>query len=266
MIDVIRQQLKAEMTDRQKENMTREFLQILCLKLMHDKKMFEDVAFLGGTLLRLLFDMRRFSEDLDFSLIRPGDYAIAQVADELVAALRLYGFSVEAKVRMNGAVQSCLLKFEGLLKELGLSPLKSQKLSIKIDVDTRPPDGWTLSRTLVSKTFVFTVTHYDQPSLFAGKLHACFYRTYTKGRDFYDLFWYLGKKVRPNFLLLNNAVRQTQGIDAGINEGNWKYFLLEKVKNVDMIDAREDVRLFLEDDNELRLFDAGILSDAIKGG
>jgi predicted nucleotidyltransferase component of viral defense system len=265
MIDVIRQQFKEGMSLVQKENLVREFLQILCLKLMGDRKAFDDVAFLGGTSLRILFNMRRFSEDLDFSLIKPGPYDVAALADQIVTGFRLNGFSAEAKVRKHGAVHGFMLKFDGLLKELEISPMSSQKLSIKLEIDTNPPEGWGLTRTLVNKTFLFTVNHYDLPSLFAGKLHACLYREYVKGRDFYDLAWYVGRKVQPNFELLNNAIRQTKGIEQGVNASNFKDLLLQRVQSVDLDAAKKDVERFLEDKGELSLFDVRFMSDFIKG-
>ena len=63
---------------------------------------------------------------------------------------------------------------------------------------------------MLNKEFLIGINHFDLPSLFAGKLHAVLCRKYTKGRDFYDLLWYLGKKIEPNYLLLNNALEQTQ--------------------------------------------------------
>ena len=136
---------------------------------------------------------------------------------------------------------------------------------IKLEIDTNPPKGSKLELSLVNEmTFVFTVTHFDLPSLFATKLHACFYRKYTKGRDFYDLIWYLGKKVTPNFTVLNNAIEQTQGKNPKINQNNLTDFMLKHLKRIDFVQARHDVERFLLDKSELKLFDAEIISGIIK--
>ncbi len=157
-----------------------------------------------------------------------------------------------------------MMKFSGLLKELGLSPMSSQKLSIKLEIDTNPPLGWELTDTITSKMYTFNIVHYNLPSLYAGKLHACFYRKFTKGRDFYDFVWYLGKKVKPNFTLLNNAIAQTQGKAPGINETNFKSYLLDNINRVDFAHAKKDVERFLEDKSELSLFDVKLIANTIE--
>jgi hypothetical protein len=103
------------------------------------------------------------------------------------------------------------------------------------------------------------VTHFDLDSLYALKLHACFYRKYTKGRDFYDLIWYLGKKAKPNFALLNNAVKQTEGKDPRITPENFRQFMGSKLAHVDFVKARRDVERFLEDKSELRIFNRQLI-------
>lgn len=264
MIDVIRQQFKAGMSDYDKLNVTREFLQILTLKIMDEKKLFEDLAFLGGTSLRILFDLRRFSEDLDFSVRRKGSFDSLKLEGELGKSFRLYGLNFELKSKTRGAIYGMMMKFPGLLKELGLSPLVSEKLSIKLDVDTNPPSGGKTTNSLVNKIYLFNVTHYDLPSLYAGKLHACFYRKFTKGRDFYDFIWYLGRKATPNWELLNNSIQQTQGKALGLNEDNFCGFLQEKIRLIDFEQVKKDVERFLEDKGELALFNEERISSAIR--
>ncbi len=263
MIDVIKQQFKPGMSANDKLNLTREFLQILCLKVMSDQKMFDHCAFLGGTSLRILFDLRRFSEDLDFSLIKAKGYDFKRMNEQLIRSFGLYGLAVETKVKAETNVHHLMMKFTGLLKDLGLSGLLSEKLFIKLEIDVNPPSGWQITNTVINKIYMFNIVHYDLPSLYAGKLHACFYRKYTKGRDIYDFVWYLGKKVRPNFELLNNAIRQTQHKDAEINDKNFKKFLLDFVGRIDFNQAKKDVERFLEDKSELNIFDSKVIADTI---
>ena len=264
MIDVIKQQFKEGMSASQKLNVTREALQILALKILYEKKFFDQIAFVGGTSLRILYDLKRFSEDLDFSLVRKQKYDFDKIHKKLLKEFHLYNLPFEAKVRTVNNVHSMMMKFTGLLKELGLSELPDQKLSVKLEVDVNPPEGWKLGNTIVNKIYMFNITHYDLPSLYAGKLHACFYRKFTKGRDFYDFMWYLGKKVKPNLLLLNNAIKQTQGEDAGITDENLKSFLLENIQRIDFNQVKKDVERFLEDKNELNLLDTKLIQDTIE--
>lgn len=263
MIDVLKQQFKPSMDVGERINRVREFLQILCLKIIHDKGYFKDMAFVGGTALRILYDLRRFSEDLDFSVIREEEYDFLKIIRTLTSELELYGFDVESKNSVDKTVQGSFLKFNRLLNKLGLSQIKEQKLSIKVEVGSNPPKGWNLQTTLINKTYIFNISHFDLPSLYATKLHACFFRKFIKGRDFYDLLWYLGRKAKPNFILLNNAIEQTEGKDLRLGEGNFKDFLLEKLENVDFTSVRKDVGRFLEDKKELELLDFELIKKSI---
>lgn len=264
MIEAIKQQFNPSMADEEKLNRAREFLQVLCLKIMHDKGRLDNVAFVGGTALRLLFGMRRFSEDLDFSITTGRKYDFPALCAELEREFGLMGLPAQAKPNHEKAVHNTMLTFTGLLKAIGLSPLKGQKFSIKLEIDSSPPAGWNIEQSVINQTYIFAISHHNLASLFAGKLHACFYRPYTKGRDIYDLIWYLGKKVKPNFRMLNNAIEQTQGKSPGITDKNFKEYLVAAVKKIDFPAARRDVERFLEDKTELSLFDAKLLTSQAK--
>ncbi|MDI6841098.1 MAG: hypothetical protein QMD71_09705 [bacterium] len=90
-------------------------------------------------------------------------------------------------------------------------------------------------------------------------MHACFFRKYTKGRDFYDLLWYLGKKLLPNFELLNNAIEQTEHKKVNVDAENFNDFLREKLAKIDFVRVRKDVARFIEDKNELKLLDKDLI-------
>ena len=263
MIEVLKQQFTPQMPDNEKLNRLREFLQLVCLKIMYDKGGFINLAFTGGTALRVIFGLQRFSEDLDFSLVDKKGYNFSELNAELVRGFMLNGLTVESTPKDKKNVHSAMLKFAGILKAVGLSPMENQKLSIKIEIDTNPPKGGNLVRTLVNKVYVLNIAHFDLPSLFATKLHACFYRKYLKGRDFYDFIWYLSKRVRPNFPLFNNAVTQTQGKNPNIEESNFKKFLLKNIEKVDFVQAKKDVERFLENKSDLALFDKKAICDTI---
>lgn len=264
MIDVIKQQLTADMTQEMRLNKAREILQLTALKIIYDKDYFRSLSFTGGTALRFLFDLKRFSEDLDFSLVEKKGYDFNRMVDGLLKEYALYGLKVEAKPKTDKNVYSVFLKFPSLPKEIGLSALKGQKLAIKLEIDSNPPQGGRIMTTLVNKVYMFNVVHFDLPSLFATKLHACFFRKYVKGRDFYDFVWYLGKKIMPNFVLLNNAIKQTQGYEPAISEKNFKSFLLDSISKIDFSILKKDVERFLEDKAELKLLDAEPLKNTIE--
>jgi hypothetical protein len=126
---------------------------------------------------------------------------------------------------------------------------------VKIEVDTHPPAGAGLETTLIRRHVTLRLQHHDRASLLAGKLHAFFQRRYVKGRDLYDLLWYLSDPdwPEPNLTLLQNALQQT-GWDGPIpDEHNWRDILCQRLRNIDWKKSVADVRPFLERSNEVAL-------------
>ncbi len=145
------------------------------------------------------------------------------------------------------------MRFPGLLSELELSGQQSEVLAVKIEVDTNPPAGAGLVTTVVLQ-----LQHHDQASLLAGKLNAIFQRADTKGRDLYDLLWYLRDPAwpPPNLTLLNNALAQTGWQGEVLTVANWRAQVRERLRRVDWKDIQSDVRPFVEpgfDSSLLRL-------------
>jgi len=264
MLEIIKGHLNQKMDLEEKTHVVREDLQIIVLKILYDLGMFKIIAFVGGTALRMLFDLQRFSEDLDFSITKKNGYNFHKLSQDLQYQLKKYGLAVDVKENDSKIVQTLMLRFRDILPALSLSPLESQKLSIRIEIDTNPPKGWQTEISLISKMYTFTVVHYDTPSLYASKLCACFFRKYVKGRDFYDLIWYLGKKVVPNFKLLNNAIRQFHPEATMVTAQNFKEFLKEQLAKVDFNYVRKDVERFLVNKEEVSLLDKGLIIKLIK--
>jgi len=211
-----------------------------------------------------LYGLRRFSENLDFSLTGKRGYSFDKFVLNIKQQLKHYGLEVDLRKEDKRTVHNLSLKFKKILFALGLSDLQAQKLFVRIEIDANPPEGWNTELSLINRVYVFTVTNFDLPSLYATKLHACFFRKYIKGRDFYDLLWYIGKRIEPNFELLNNAIYQTEGKLLHLNENNFKKFLLGKLSSIDFSKVRKDVERFLEDKEELKLLDKDIIIKLIK--
>jgi hypothetical protein len=194
-------------------NLVREFLQAQVLAALQRAGAMVPLAFQGGTALRFLYSIRRYSEDLDFALERTGaGYDLRAYLEAVRADLRRDGYEVDlARVRDQSAVHSAFVRLPGLLHGLGLSGHREESMSVKLEVDTRPPAGAALETTVVRRHELLRIQHYDRASLLAGKLHAILHRPYPKGRDFYDLVWYLSDPFwpPPNLVLLNNALAQT---------------------------------------------------------
>jgi len=248
-------QLVKEASGTGKANILREYLQAHILYSLQLARAFERLAFVGGTALRFLYGLKRYSEDLDFSLERPGEFNLQSLTQVVVSDLIKAGFEVTQHPSRVRTVQSVFIRFPGLLYEAGLSPYPQQKLSIKIEIDTRPPAGARMETTLVNRHFLLSLWHHDLPSLMAGKLHALFSRSYTKGRDIYDLLWYLTRPegVRPNLTLLANALNQTGWEGPQVTSENWRPLLAKRLKELDWREVVDDVSAFLEDPRERQL-------------
>jgi predicted nucleotidyltransferase component of viral defense system len=237
-------------------SLAREYLQARILAALQRSGAMIPLAFHGGTALRFLFSHGRYSEDLDFAL--EGDrqnYDFRSYLQTIRSELTPESYQVELKVNDQKVVHSAFVRFPGLLFELGLSPQRSEVLAVKIEVDTDPPQGAGLSTTVVRRFFVLQLHHHDKASLLSGKLHALLQRTYTKGRDLYDLFWYLSDPnwPQPNLILLNNALAQTKWNGKTLTEDNWKEQVLLHLQNLNWKSIVDDVRPFVEPGFELNL-------------
>jgi len=249
--------------------LVREYLQARVLESLQDTGAFLRWAFVGGTALRFLFSLPRFSEDLDFSLIKPGEDAGFRTAlNEVKRALSLEGYRIEIKVNEQRSVASAWIRFAGLPHELGLSPHPAQILSIKVETDTRPPLGAGIATSIVRRHVTLNLCHHDKPSLLAGKLHAVLSRAWTKGRDLYDLVWYLADRTwpAPNLTLLNAALAQTGWQGPVMTASNWRDELRRRIEALDWERARADVLPFLERERDITLVTAESLGGLLGAG
>ena len=228
-------------------NRLREYLQGLILASLHDCEAFRSLAFVGGTALRVLYGLPRFSEDLDFSIENQKDYAGKEWMGKIKRDLTLAGFLPELRWNDIKTVHVGWVRLRGILHEAGLSAHPEQKLAIKLEIDTRPPLGAHCERRIVTHYRTFLLRHYDMPSLLAGKLHAIISRRYTKGRDWYDLFWYRSRRppAEPNLKLLQNALDQTQG-RGKLKARRWRELVRTRISDLDFQTILAEVRPFLE--------------------
>ncbi len=261
-------QLVRQAPPEAKGNVLREYLQAHVLFSLQAGRAFEQLAFVGGTALRFLYGLRRYSEDLDFSLERPTGYRFQRLLDRTESDLTKAGFDVTMHPREVDPVHSAFVRFPGLLHEAELSPHLTEKLSIKIEIDTEPPAGATLQTTVVNRHFLVALQHHDLPSLMAGKLHALLARPYTKGRDVYDLLWYLSRTepTVPNIALLSNALTQTQWRGAQITAEGWRAVIERRLDEVDLAKVAEDVGPFLESPEERTLLTRETVLTALQQG
>ncbi|MFO7821977.1 MAG: nucleotidyl transferase AbiEii/AbiGii toxin family protein [Lentisphaeria bacterium] len=238
----------------QKLNLLREFVQALILRSLHESEAFVNLAFVGGTALRFVYALPRFSEDLDFSLHKKGGYTPEAWMKKVKRDLALAGFNVRITWNDKTVVHKAWIRIADLMHEAGLAGVPQQNLSIKLEIDTLPPPGHVSERSIITRHRLLALHHYDLPSLMSGKLHALLTRKYPKGRDWYDLVWYRGRRppVAPNLVLLQNALNQTEE-EGACEAANWKHTLRDRIENLDDRQLVADVQPFLEHPEEAEL-------------
>lgn len=252
MLEVLRAHVSAA-PSHQQLNALREYLQWIILQALDDTGYRGHLAFTGGTCLRVVFGINRFSEDLDFSVVHRNGFDMRAMNAAVLRRLSRLGLEPESSpVKDRNAVRSFFLRFGGLLHALGLSPLKTEKLSIKFDVDTRPLAGGKVEEFLFQDPVLFMINHFDLPSLFATKLHAFLFRGYDKGRDYYDLFFFLRKKIVPSLPLFRAAAKQTHPELAFPSLESVFQGVREKLGSLDEKKVLRDVGPFLLDPEEAR--------------
>jgi len=215
---------------------------------------FSQLSFMGDTALRFVFGLPRFSEDLDFTLENESGFEPMRWLEKLKRDFHLSGFQAALSWNDRKTVHRAWIRVAGLLHETNMSAMPEQKLSVRLEIDTRPPSGAVLVKDIMNRYMVFAVRHHDLPSLMAGKIHALLTRPYTKGRDWYDLLWYRSQRppVEPNVNLLHHALRQTQGCDA-LDVQQWRHLLQDRLAKIDHARMMDDVRSFLERHQDVHL-------------
>ena len=248
--------LQPDIPPLEKRNLTREYLQVLILQSLQRSGAMTTLAFHGGTALRFLYSLPRYSEDLDFALeINKGRYDFQTYLRVIQKELEAQGYKIVMKVSDQKAVHSAYIRFPGLLYELNLSPHRDEVLAVKIEVDTEPPGEAGLETNLIRHHILLNLQHHDKASLLAGKLHAILQRPYPKGRDIYDLTWYLGDRnwPDPNIKMLNNALAQTDWTGPTITVANWRSTTLTRIESFSWDQLISDVQPFLQVQQEIEL-------------
>jgi len=254
----------------------REIMQEIALAGLNRAGFFEKAAFYGGTALRIFYGLDRFSEDLDFSLLSVDlDFSLEKYQDAIInefAALGMHVSISEKQKTVKSNINSAFLKSETIWKELvleGVIPQNGLKevanIKIKIEVDKKPPLGFFTEEKLLLKPFSFYVKCLSLPDLFAGKMHALLFRkwgTNVKGRDWYDMEWYIRKGY---FLNLEHFLLRAR--DSGdwkkntIDEAEFRKLLSEKIDSVKMEFVKADVSRFIKDQKRLEIWSAKYFHD-----
>lgn len=254
-----------------KKNSIKEIIQEIVLGGLARGGFFNEAAFYGGTALRIFYGLDRFSEDLDFSLIASNDNFdltkyFRYIEDE-IKSLGLKFEVIKKEKNIVSNIESAFLK--GNTKELMLIFYEGSKdidfiqnneiIKIKFEVDTNPPLGATFETKFSLQPYPYQVKLFDMPSLFAGKIHACLcrnWKTRVKGRDFYDYVFFLSLNTKVNFELLKSKLVESKFIpvEYKLTKDNLKDMLIERFKQIDFQQAKEDVLPFVKNKNKLDIW------------
>lgn len=257
----------------------REIMQEIALAGLSRSGFFEKAAFYGGTALRIFYGLDRYSEDLDFSLLqREPDFSLESYFNAVIDEFASLGITVslqEKKKSVESNVESAFLKSDTVWKELileGVIPQAGIKLmprmKIKIEVDRNPPLGFATEERLLTRPISFYVKTFTLPSLFAGKMHALLFRKWknrVKGRDWYDLEWYIKRRIP---LDLNHFLIRSRDTgdwtEEDINQGQVMSLLKNKIENVRFDSIKDDVIRFIPDDAGLKIWNTRYFLDLVE--
>ena len=235
----------------------REILQGITLLGLWRGKFFEHAAFYGGTALRVLYGLDRFSEDMDFSLLKPGpDFSLEPYCGFIRDELKAFGFRAEVEVKKKSRVsriKSAFLKTDTLesLLVVGMDgPRGLPAIRIKLEIDVDPPGSFQTEMRALLNPIPFNVKAFAPSSMFAGKMHALLcrrWKTRVKGRDWYDFVWFVGRHTPVNLRHLEQRMRQSGdwAENNPLTKEAFRDALRRQIDSVDVAQAKEDVVRFL---------------------
>jgi predicted nucleotidyltransferase component of viral defense system len=257
----------------------REIMQEIALAALSRTDFYKKVAFYGGTALRIFYGLDRYSEDLDFSLLESDpNFSLAPYFSVIIDEFESLGISVsirEKDKRIKTPIESAFLKSETIWQELVLEDVVKQhgissnkSIKIKIEIDRIPPLGFDTEEKLLVRPFSFYVNCFSLPSLFAGKLHALLFRKWknrVKGRDWYDMEWYIRKGIPLNTQhFLNRALETKDWKEETITSEQILQLLTEKINDVSFEAVKEDIQRFIPNDEKLKIWSANYFKDLIQ--
>lgn len=257
----------------------REIMQEIVLSGLSRTDFFKQAAFYGGTALRIFYGLDRYSEDLDFSLLQKNPvFSLNPYLPAIKKEFESLGMIIdihEKKKKVATSVESAFLKSETIWKELVLEDIIKQtgiktnkRIKIKIEIDTQPPLGFDTEEKLLVRPFSFYVKCFSMPDLFAGKMHALLFRKWknrVKGRDWYDMEWYIRKGVP---LSLSHFLQRAK--DTGdwkkdsISQKEFMELLHQKIDAVVIEQVKEDIVRFIKDPKVLDIWSPDYFKDLVE--
>ncbi|NGX45963.1 MAG: hypothetical protein K940chlam2_01144 [Chlamydiae bacterium] len=252
-----------------KRDILREILQQTALMGLARNQFFEHAAFYGGTAMRILYGLDRFSEDLDFSLLKPDpQFNLQPFLEGLQREMNALGFQVEVMAKKKEPpILSAFVKGDTLKRLLTIEEEKitrkgvhsDEKIAIKLEIDINPPLGFEVETKLVLNPTPFYVLTYCLRDLFAGKMYAILcrsWKTRVKGRDWYDLVWFIRNNIPVHLSHLAQRMKQSGHLplESRLDHENLLNLLEEKIEKINWEHAKNDVKAFLHDPRVLDIW------------
>ena len=256
----------------ERENAIKEIVQEIVLSGLSRGGFFDKAVFYGGTCLRIFHGLNRFSEDLDFALLnKDDDFKIEDYFHAIKKELISYGLDMDVvkkeKSKGDNDIQSAFVKGNTQILLMTFFPnnneldnvIKDQTIKIKFEIDTDNPKGGVVETKYRLLPAPYEIKVFDEPTLFAGKIHAILCREYKnriKGRDYYDYLFYCAKGTKINLEYLENKLKNSNKIsnDTKLDLPLLKKMLQERFMGVDYNLARKDVSSFITDQESLSLW------------
>jgi len=249
----------------------REILQEVALLGLWRAKFFERAAFYGGTALRILHWLDRFSEDLDFTLIQPeAEFDLSAYMPALHAERASLGFDVSSEVKnktKTSTIRSAFLKANTRRQLIAISAkqrivdtiARNQTITIRLEIDTTPPGYFETETRFLFRPIPFSVRACTLPDLFAGKMHAVLCREWksrVKGRDWYDFVWFAAHHPAMHLRHLEERMRQSGHWtgEAALDEPSFRRLLSERIDTLDVDLARSEVLPFVRNPDEITVW------------
>ena len=256
MIELLRQRMDtyALKNKIEEEYALREIVQETVLYALARGGFFNVAAFQGGTSLRIVHGMQRFSEDLDFILQKPTpSFVWKPYLDSILEVLEEYGLRCEVTdlSKEGNNIKKAMVKDSSILELFELSfydDSRPKKVKIKLEVDIDPPVGSCFAHSSLSFPMDYEICCQDLSSNFALKIHALLCRSYLKGRDWFDFNWYVKQQVVPNLPLLQSALMQNgpwEKQEIAVTNEWLKRAMQDKINAIDWDYAKADIEKFL---------------------
>lgn len=241
-------------------NALREVMQEIALAGLYRGGFFDKAAFYGGTCLRVFYGLKRFSEDLDFSLLlADNNFSLEPYFRTIVDEFNSFGFEVEIVAKQKSVttdIESAFLKKNSSIYDVQV--LGRQTIKIKFEVDTNPPLGFAVEERLLIHPYSFYVKCFSLPDLFAGKMHALLYRQWknrVKGRDWFDFEWYVRQGIALNLThFTDRAVQSGNLVEDRFNKTDFIDLVQKRIRQLDVVSARQDVVRFIKDPLQVEIW------------